>query len=151
MEYIFEVDIVTDGDFHFPYIPCDMRYYPTNGTYSLKKSYDDKESAIKNVTDICAFLKEQMDTDREWVREMFNNCVDIFVRDLHEEDITSYTHIYEEMNGNYSGTEFIFHVNPNRYDFSLNLTDEEFELIRKNGKLVSIGQVKNAVLDLFRQ
>ena len=61
MEYIFEVDILTDGDFCFPYVPCGMDYYPTNGAYSLKKSYDDKVSAIKDITNICAFLKEQME------------------------------------------------------------------------------------------
>ena len=151
MEYIFEVNISTDGDFHFPYVPCGMDHYPTNGTYSLEKSYDDKAAAIRDITDICAFLKEQMCTSRDWVREMFNERIDSFVLQLYSSDNTTGTYISEYMSGNYDGTEFIFRVKPNVYNFSLSLTDEESELIRKNGKFVSIGQVKDVVLNLFRQ
>ena len=151
MEYIFEVDILTDGDFCFPYVPCGMDYYPTNGAYSLKKSYDDKVTAIKDITNICAFLKEQMDTHRDWVKEMFNERVDRFVTRLYEVDNTADVYINECMSGNYDGTEFTFRIQPNIYNFGLRLTDEEFDLIRKNSRLVTIEQVKNAVLDLFRQ
>lgn len=151
MEYIFEVNISTDDDFGFSYIPRDMKYYPTNGTYSLKNSYDDKASAIKDITDICAFLKGQMSTGRDWVKEMFNERIDSFVRQVCEVDVSVDTYIAEYMSGNYDGTEFIFRVQPHRYNFSLNLTDEEAELIRKNGKCVSIGQVKEAILALFKQ
>lgn len=151
MEYIFEVNISTDGDFCFPYVPCDMKWYPTSETYSLKKSYDDKASAIRDITDICAFLKEQMCTHRDWVRKMFNERIDSFVLQLYGADDTTGTYIYEYMSGNYDGTEFIFRVQPHVYNFSLSLTDEESELIRKNGKLVTIGQVKDAVIALFKQ
>lgn len=151
MEYIFEVNISTDGDFHFPYVPCGMDHYPTNGTYSLEKSYNDKAKAIKDITNICAFLKEQMDTSRDWVREMFNERIDSFVLQLYKvDDSSDTTYISEYMSGNYDGTEFIFRVQPNRYNFGINLTDEEYELIRKNGKLVTIGQVKDAILALFK-
>jgi hypothetical protein len=127
-----------------------MSCYPTSGTYSLKKSYDDKVSAIKDITNICAFLKEQMDTNRDWAREMFNERIDSFVLQIYEADITTDTYISEHMSGNYDGTEFVFRVQPCVYNFGLRLTDEEFELIRKNEKLVTIGQVKDAVLALFR-
>jgi hypothetical protein len=151
MEYIFKIDISTDGDFSFPYVPRGMDYYPTNGTYSLEKSYDDQEVAIQDIVSICTFLKEQMYTSRNWVRDYFNTCIDSFMRHVHENDYNTNHYISEYMSGNYDGTEFVFCVQPHRYNFSLNLTDEEAELIRKNGKLVSIGQVKDAVLGLFKQ
>ena len=150
MEYIFDINISTDGDFSFPYVPCDMKYYPTSGTYSLNKIYDDKVSAIKDITDICAFLKEQMQTDRDWVKEMFNERIDNFVLRIYEANIDIGTYISEYMSGNYDKTEFAFYVQSNRYNFTLNLTDEEFELIRKNGKNITIWQVKDAVLALFK-
>lgn len=150
MEYIFEVNISTDGDFCFPYVPCGMEIYP-GGNYSFTKSYEDKVEAVRDITNICAFLKEQMDTDRNWVREMFNERIDSFVLQLYGADDTTGTYISEYMSGNYDGTEFIFRVQPHVYNFSLSLTDEESELIRKNGKLVTIGQVKDAVLALFKQ
>lgn len=149
MEYTFEITINTDGDFYFPYMPCDMEYYPASGQYSLNKTYDDKTEAIKDITRICAFLKEQMDTGKDWAKEEFNECVDSFVRQVCGDN--SSTYITKYMSGNYDGTEFTFNVIPNMYSFSLALTDEEWELIRKNKKLVSLGQVKDAVLALFKE
>jgi hypothetical protein len=127
-----------------------MEIYP-GGNYSFTKSYEDKVEAVKDITNICTFLKEQMDTERDWVREMFNDSVDIFVRDLHEADITSDTYIYEGMSGNYCGTDFIFRVKPCEYSFTLSLTDEEFELIHKSIGLVTRGQIKDAVMALFKE
>lgn len=151
MQYIFEVDILTDGDFWFPYVPCGMDYYPTNGTYSLKKDYDNKESAIKDITDICAFLKEQINANRDWVKEMFNERIDSFVTQLYEANSTTDTYVHEYMSGNYDGTEFTFRAQPNIYNIRLRLTDEEYDLIRKNTNIVTTEQVKNAVLDLLRK
>ena len=54
------------------------------------------------------------------------------------------------MSCNYDCTEFTFSVQPNFYNVDLPLTDEEFELIKKNNNLVTVGQIKDAVLDLFR-
>ena len=150
MKYIFDVSISTDGDFRFPYIPSGMNYYSTSGTYSLERFYDDKESAIKDITDVCAFLKEQMTTSRDWVKEMFDKCVDSFVTRVYKAAITPNTYVHEYMSCNYDCTEFTFSVQPNFYNVDLPLTDEEFELIKKNNNLVTVGQIKDAVLDLFR-
>ena len=149
MEYIFKVNISTDGDFAFPYTPRGMEY-DDGDYYELEKSYDDKSRAINDITDICAFLKEQLRTSRNYVRKDFNKMLDDFVCRLYEADDTAYTYISEHMYGNYDGTEITFQVRPKKYNVSLRLTDEEWELIRKNEKLVTIEQVKDAVLALFR-
>lgn len=149
MDYIFKINISTDGDFAFPYTPRSMEFDGCED-YELEKSYGDRDSAIKDITNICAFLKDQMHTSREYVRKDFNKMIDDFVKRLYESDDTAYTFISEHMYGNYDGTEITFQVQPHKYNLSLKLTDEEYALIRKNEKLVTIEQVKNAVLALFK-
>lgn len=152
MKYIFKVNILTDGDFYFPYVPCGMDYYYTNEAfYSMEKVYNDRESAIKDIADICAFLKKQINTSKDYVKEMFNEHIDKFIKRIYETDNTVNTCVDEYMSGNYDGTEFSFRVQPNIYNFKLHLTDEEYELIRKNKHLVSIGEVKDVILSLFKK
>lgn len=149
MEYIFEVNIATDGDFSFPYTPRGMDF-DNYERYSLDKSYNNMASAVSDIADICAFLKEQLCTSRNYVRKDFNKMIDDFVRRVYEAEDDTNTYINEYLGGNYDGTEFVFRIRPHRYPLNLQLTDEEYELIRKNEKLVTIGQVKEAVLALFR-
>ena len=150
MEYIFEFNICTDGDFSFQFVPCGTKRY-VDETYEFKKYYEDRDEAIKDVANICAFLKEQIYTSRDYVREDWNRHIDNFVERLYASNEIVHEYVEERMYGNYDGTEFIFRAQPHTYNFSLSLTDEEFELIRKNSKLVTIREVKEAVLPLFRQ
>lgn len=150
MKYIFEIHISTDGDFCFPFIPCDMNHVSGSNEYSFQKVYNDKDASIEDVSKICTFLKEQMHTSRGYVREMFDECIDSFMQRVCKADNTINVDIRECMSGNYDGTEFCFCVQPNCYNFSLRLTDEEYELIRKHKGLVSLGQIKTAVLALFK-
>ena len=149
MEYIFEVNIATDGDFSFPYTPRDMDF-DNDERYSLDKSYNNMASAVSNITDICAFLKEQLCTNRNYVRKDFNKMIDNFVSRVYESEDSTNTYINEYLSGNYDGTSFVFRIQPRKYPLNLHLTDEEYELIRKNEKLVTIEQVKNAILALFK-
>jgi hypothetical protein len=149
MQYIFEVNIATDGDFCFPYVPCGMTY-DGDERYSLTKSYVNQIDAIRDITKICEFLKEHIDTSRDWVEEMFISRINNFLRNLQNEEITHDTYIYECLSGNYDGTDFTFRVQPYQYNFCLNLSDEEFELIHKSGKMVTRSQIKDAVLALFK-
>ena len=149
MEYIFEVNIATDGDFCFPYTPRDMDF-DNYERYSLDKSYNNIAAAVGDITDICAFLKEQLCTSRNYVRKDFNKMIDDFVRRVYEAEDVANTYINEYLSGNYDGTELIFRIQPHKYPLNLRVTDEEYELIRKNEKLVTIEQVKEAVLNLFK-
>ena len=149
MEYIFEVNIVTDGDFSFPYTPRDMDF-DNYERYSLDKSYNNMVSAISDITDICTFLKEQLRTSRDYVRKDFNKMIDDFVRRVYEAKDDTNTYVIEQLSGNYDGTELVFRIQPRKYSINLRLTDEDYELIHKNEKLVTIEQVKEAVLALFR-
>ena len=147
MNYILDINISTDGDFWFPFVPRGMEYCESSQQYELGKTYTDLTAAITDITRICTFLKEQVQTNREWVKKDFIACVDNFSR--HIINNTDSTYIHEYMDGNYFGTEFTFSVNLNRRNFSLTLSDEELEIIRKNEKAVTAEQIKDAVVALY--
>jgi tryptophan-rich sensory protein len=52
MKYIFKINVKTDGDFCFPFVPAGMNY---DGEYEYKfeKSYKDRDIAIKDIIYIC--------------------------------------------------------------------------------------------------
>lgn len=149
MDYMFRVNLSTDGDFSLPYTPCGMEYDDYE-SYELEKTYSDRTQAINDITDICAFMKEQLRTSRDYVKEDFNKMIDDFVLKLYSSEDTANTYIRECMYGNYDGTEIVFQVEPHRYNLGLRLTDEEWELIKHNEKLITFEQVKEAVLALFK-
>lgn len=150
MEYHFNITIHTDGDFHFPFVPSGMK---DDGYefYMLDKSYQDRSEAIKDIVSICTFLKEQMFTYKDYVRDQFNRCINTFLDRLCSSNGTEHEYIDEYMNGNYDGTEFVFKSIPHSFKFELRLTDEEYELIHKTKKDVSMGMLHDAVLALFKE
>ncbi len=150
MKYIFEVNICTDGDFGFEFVPRGMEfdgYY----TYTFEKSYKDRDAAIKDITNICTFLKEQIHTSRKYVKEDWNRCVDDFVKHLYTSSESAHERVEEYMSGNYDGTEFIFRTEAQRLKVDFCVTDEEHEMIKNNGNGVTREMVKEAVLALFRK
>lgn len=150
MKYIFEININTDGDFYLPFVPCGMKYDGCE-RYTFEKSYRDRNVAIENIVNICAFLKEEMDTRRDYVKESWDIHIDSFVKRLKTSSESVYERVEEYMSGNYEGTEFIFRVEAQKFNCSFNVTDEEFEMIHNNDNRVTIGMVKEAVLALFKQ
>lgn len=150
MEYIFEVNICTDGDFDFPFVPCGMKDY-ADDSYTFTKSYKDRNEAIKDIVNICTFLKDHIHTNRDYVREYWNKCIYTFLDCLLTSSKKEHEFIQECIDGNYYGTEFIFRVVPCCYRFDLRLTDEDYEMISKNVNEVTMGMVQEAVLALFRQ
>lgn len=149
MKYIFKINICTDGDFSFPYVPRGMTF---NGheNYEFDESFDDKNKAIKNILDICAFLKEQMYTSRDYVRESWNKCIDEFTKQLKESDNTEHNKISTYMYGNYDGTEISFYTEDDYIKCEFYATDEEIELIKNNHEGITNEMIKEVVLDLFR-
>lgn len=150
MEYLFKVNIKTDGDFHFPFVPCGMKDYGDD-SYTLAKSYADRTKAIQDIDNICAFLKEQMYTNRNYIREYWESTVDDFVKRLHASKATEYEYVASYMNGNYDGTELIFQAIPHVFKCNFSVTDEEWALLMNNGNDVTMGMVKDAVLALFKE
>ena len=150
MKYNFKVTIHTDGDFHFPFVPCGMK---DDGYefYMLDKDYKDRSEAIKDILSICAFLKEQMYTNRNYIREYWESTVDDFVKRLHASKATEYEYVASYMNGNYDGTELIFQAIPHVFKCNFSVTDEEWALLMNNGNDVTMGMVKDAVLALFKE
>ena len=150
MKYIFEVNVYTDGDFGFQFVPRGMEF-DGDCEYTLEKSYDDRDRAIQDITNICAFLKEQMNTDRDYVKESWNKCVDDFVLRLYQSNKSAYERVEEHMYGNYDGTEFIFRAEAEYFNCGFRVSDEELVMIKESNKLVTSGMVKEAVLALFKK
>ena len=109
MKYIFQIHVQTDGDFCLPFIPRKMKY-DTHGDYSLYESYNDRDRAIEDVLSICAFLKECIETPRDYVKRMWEECIDSFVERLKASDMSADEEITEYIGGNYEGTEFCFYA-----------------------------------------
>ena len=148
MKYVFKIDIYTDGDFGFPYVPrgmsCDDGY-----RYTLEKSYIKEDKAIDDVRAICAYLKEQIHTSRDYVKESWDRCVDEFIKQIDEFDKNEHRTLYSCMYGNYEGTEISFYTEDDYITCGFYATDEEIELF-KNHEGVTNEMVKEAVLNLFR-
>ena len=150
MKYIFEVNIETDGDFRLPFIPCGMKY-DGYSKYAFCKSYTDRKQAIDDIIKICTFLKENMQTHKDYIKSMWDRHVDCFVEKLSKSSESINEIVEEYMNGNYDGTEWIFHSESRMFEFSFPVTDEEFDRIRRNDNHIIRSDIKNAVLALFEK
>lgn len=150
MNYTFEIDIYTDGDFHFPYIPCGMEYNDDNYHYYFKKSYKDRDKAIKDVLNICAFLKEQMYTSRDYVKVHCDRCIDNFVERLKASDKAEHERIVEYISGNYD-MEFNFRTEKRYLNYGFYVTEEEFETIKSSTADITSEMIKDAVMTLFKE
>lgn len=149
MKYIFKIDIYTDGDFGFPYVPIGMTF-DGDYRYYFKKTYDNKESAIENVLEICKFLKENVHSFRDWVKEDVVKCINEFIDYVKDSKKHSNFYISREMYGNYDGTNFMFYTEDDYVDCGFCVTEEEMELIKNSKKGITNEMIKEAVLDLFR-
>lgn len=150
MQYIFQINVCTDGDFCLPFIPRKMKY-DEYGDYSLYESYNDRDRAIEDVLSICAFLKENIYTNRDYVKKLWEGCINNFVERLKASDASAEEEITEYISGNYDGTEFIFYVKPQHMKCEFAVTDEEYEMIKQNKNHVTYSVIKETVLDLFKK
>lgn len=150
MKYVFNINIYTDEDFGFQFVPREMRY-DEFGTYALEKSYNNRDKAIEDITTICVFLKENIHTSREYVKEDWNECIDGFIKRLQESSESAYERVESRMGGNYDGTEFVFRAEAAHFNCGFYLTDEEVKMIAKNDNHVTNSMVKEAVLALFKK
>lgn len=147
MKYIFEINIFTDGDFGIPFVPAGMKY-DGEYNYSFRKEYTNRNIAIESAIEICTFLKDYMETSRDNVKESWNSRINSFIRRLKESTESVHERVESYMGGNYEGTEWIFRAEPLSFDFSINVTDEEYRLIRSN-RSIGYSEIKKAILELY--
>ena len=150
MKYIFEINIFTDGDFGLPFVPAGMKY-DGEYNYSFRKEYTNRNIAIESAIEICTFLKEQISTHRETVKESWEYHTDEFIRNLKESTESAGERVESYMGGNYEGTEWIFRAEPRTFNFAIDLTDEELELILdvRQGNRIGYEDIKKAILELY--
>lgn len=153
MRYIFEMDLHTDGDFGFPFlIPCGLIWNNEKEKYSFKKEYSNRKTAVKEVNEICTYLKDNVHginyvVDR--VRLMFEE----FLKELNsntsnENPSIENEYVYEEMSGNQ--TEITFYSEPEYY-YDLPWTDEELDIIINSKKSPTQKDLKQAILNLYKE
>jgi hypothetical protein len=150
MNYIFEINLYTDGDYSLPFVPCGMKY-DGDYEYTFRKSYTDRDVAIKNIFSICSFLKENIHTSRDYIKKDWDNHIDHFITKLKTSNPSAPERVEEYMGGNYEGTEWVFKTEAQKIDCSFFVTDEEFEMIKKNDNHISRKDIKEAILSMFRK
>lgn len=157
MKYILKLDFVTDGDFGFEFVPRGMEYDGYEGYY-LEKEYTIYDDAVKDIKKICESLKNNI-TGKDYVVENVKTHLDTFINSIDKNtderisDIFAKDklfHVSTYMYGNYEGTEFTFRAAPKKVNFDFYLTEEEEKLFNKNAWNVSCGDVKRAVMELFK-
>lgn len=150
MNYIFEINLYTDGDYSLPFVPCGMKY-DGDYEYTFRKSYTDRDVAIENIFSICSFLKENIHTSRDYVKENWDNHIDYFIAKLKTSSPSASERVEEYMGGNYEGTEWVFRAEVQKIDCSFFVTDEELEIIKRNDNHISRKDIKEAILSMFRK
>lgn len=155
MRYIFEMDLHTDGDFDFSFLipfPCGLIWNNEKEKYSFKKEYSNRKTAVKEVNEICSYLKDNVHginyvVDR--VRLMFEE----FLKELNsntsnENPSIENEYVYEEMSGNQ--TEITFYSEPEYY-YDLPWTDEELDIISNSKNSPTQKDLKQAILNLYKE
>ena len=148
MEYIFKINFVTDGDFGFDFVPCGMKYDGYE-RYWFEHTYSDFDGAVNDIKKICNFLKEYI-KGGDYILEDVKSRIDNFVKAVGKKTKGDIFCIEIPMYGNYEGTEFIFRAVPKKVNFDFYLTEEEEKLFNKNAHEVTCGDIKRAVMELFR-
>ncbi len=149
MRYNFKIRIDTDGTFEFPFVPCGMIYDDLH-SYSLFRTYDDRKSAVEDINQICKFIIGNIVSDRDLVKYEIDDFATKFYKMINDEanydlpkielrEDTSY-HIYFELSKDLA-----------TYTFNLEFDEDEEKLINDNQDKVTYDDVKEAVLNLFRQ
>lgn len=148
MKYVFEIEVRTDGDFSLEFVPVGMSH--DDESYSFRREYNDRKIAIEDINSICSFLKSHMHTHRDYVREMWNDTIDRFIKALKESVESGHEYVSSYMSGNYDGTEFIFYTEYQYAKFKFRVTDEELKMIKGKRKLTE-EEIKNAILSLYKE
>lgn len=146
MKYVFKINIYTDGNFGFSFIPRGMNWNDDE-SYDFKMVYHNRDEAIQDAITICEFLTKYMYTYSPDVKTNWNICVNKFIVQLKENDKN---YIYSDMRGNYPNTEFILYEEPEHFKCEFFITDEEHEMFLRNHNKVTLDMIREAVFNLYR-
>lgn len=149
MRYNFKIRIDTDGTFEFPFVPCGM-ICDDFCSYSLFRTYDNRKSAVEDINQICKFISGNIISDKDLVKYEIDDFTTKFSKMINDEanydlpkielrEDTNY-HIYFELSGDLAV-----------YTFNLEFNEEEEKLINDNQNRVAYDDIKEAILNLFRQ
>lgn len=150
MRYIFKINVHTDGDFCLEFVPRGMSCDDDYDRYYLEREYSNKETAIKNILEICNFLKKYMHTSRDYVKKSWDNCIDDFIESIMTEDVDE-NYISEYISGNYDGTKFVFYAEEEIVNIGFRVTDEELEMIKNYPNKLTEEELKDCFLDLIKK
>ena len=148
MKYIFTINIQTDGDFGFQFVPMGMTQESCDW-FSFERTYTDRAKAIEDVEDVCRFLRENIRTNRDSMVETWHTCIDNFLNSLRNSEASIDEYVEENIYGNYDGTEFLFRAAPNVVNLKFDVTDEEYARILDHRINVKQEKVKAAILALY--
>ena len=151
MEYKLEIDICTDGDFGFQFIPRDMTY--DGEDYHMEKEYTDKQRAFEDALEICQYLHDNV-RGRDYTIEDFKQHMVTFMEHIKmvQNEPSDEFYVSETMSGNYDGTEFQFCGQPKYVNCGFRVTDEEWEIIKQGITAgVTNQMIKEAVINLCKK
>lgn len=148
MKYIFEINIQTDGDFGFQFVPTGMTE-ENSEWYTFERSYIDRDKAIEDVGNICKFLRENVCAVRDSVIATWHCCIDNFLTELQNSEASVNECVETTADGNYYGTRFLFRAAPKIINFKFDVTDEEYNRILDHRINVKQARIKAAVLALY--
>lgn len=155
MRYILEMDLYPDGDFGFPFlVPCGLIWNDKEGKYSFKKEYSNRKTAVKEINEICSYLKDKVhgeDYVVDGVRLMFEEFLNELNSNTSNENLSiENEYVHEEMSGNQYGTEITFYSEP-KYYYDLPWTDEELDIIINSKNSPTQKDLKQAILNLYKE
>ena len=148
MKYILEINIQTDGDFGFQFVPTDM-IRENYEWYAFKRTYTDRDKAIEDAKSICRFLRANIQSSRDSVIRMWHTTIDSFLTMLQDSEMSIDEEVEQTSGGNYDGTQFLFRAVSQVVKFKFDVTDEEYAKIMDHRIHVKQEQVKAAVLALY--
>lgn len=148
MKYIFTINIQTDGDFGFQFVPRGMEQESCDW-FKFERTYTDRAKAIEDVEEVCRFLRENIHTHRDSMVETWHTCIDNFLNSLRNSEASNDEYVEENIYGNYDGTEFLFRAAPNVVNLKFDVTDEEYARIMDHRINVKPEKVKAAILALY--
>ena len=148
MKYIFEINIQTDGDFGFRFVPTGMTE-ENSEWYTFERSYIDRDKAIEDVGSICKFLRENVCAVRDSVIATWHCCIDNFLTELQNSEASVNECVETTADGNYYGTRFLFRAAPKIVNFKFDVTDEEYNKILDHRINVKQARIKTAILALY--
>ena len=148
MKYIFTINIQTDGDFGFQFVPRGMEQESCDW-FKFERTYTNRAKAIEDVEEVCRFLRENICTCRDSMVKTWHTCIDNFLNSLRNSEASIDEYVEENICGNYDGTEFLFRAAPNVVNLKFDVTDEEYTRIMDHRINVKPEKVKAAILALY--